>query len=223
MIRRGDSLTAMRRDLQLSNNGELSNVHLRARCRKYTGPVAMSDLHGKVTSIGEEWSNSLYTNGNRGNIINSYNPGYLSDGSEWDYGANLGPNGARDGIEMYASRFTPAPSSDVGYGFGLYNNDPADPGNYRLQLQITQQDQPGPLRFGVVEILGCQNGYLDGGIQYLYRESTRLGNPLVVDQTITVSSGFQYICPQFTAIVKGSGPSFVGTTSTVDYLEITKI
>jgi hypothetical protein len=37
VIRRGDSLTAMRRDLQLSNNGELNNIHLRARCRKYTG------------------------------------------------------------------------------------------------------------------------------------------------------------------------------------------
>jgi hypothetical protein len=223
VIRRGDSLTDMRWDLQLNSTGELNNSHLRARCRKYTGPIAMSDLHGKVTSIGEEWCYTIWNNGNRGNIHNIYNPGYLADGSEWDYAVNLGPNGARDGMEMYANRYTPAPSSDVGGGFGVTNIYEADPGNYRLQLQITQQDQPGPLRFGVVEIIGSQQPYLGGNIQYLYRESTRLGNPLVVDQTITVNPGFQYICPQFTAVVKGSGPSFVGTTSRVDYLEITKI
>ena len=222
MIRRGDSLQAMRRDLQLSQSGELSNIHLRARCRKYTGPVAMSDLHGKVTSIGEEWSSTVWTNGNRGNIINMYNPGYLALGSEWDGRAALGANGARDGLSMYANRFADVPV-DVGYGFGVTNIYPADPGNYRLQLKITQDSTPGPLRFGVVEIIGSSDVYLGGNIQYLYRESTRLGNPLVVDQTITVNSGFQYICPQFTTVIKGSGPSFVGATCNVDYLEITKI
>lgn len=222
MIRRGDSLTVMRRDLQLNSTGELTNIHLRARCRKYTGPIAMSNLHGKVVSIGEEWSSTVWNNGNRGNIINEYNPGLLSHGSEWDYLAKLGPNGARDGIEMYAIRYADFPA-DVGYGFGVTNIYPAEPGNYRLQFKITQDGTPGPLRFGVAEILGCQNGYLDGAVQYLYRESTRLGNPLVVDETITVSSSYPYICPQFTTIIKGSGPSFVGATCNVDYLEITKI
>jgi hypothetical protein len=222
VIRRGDSLTAMRRDLQLSNNGELSNTHLRARCRKYTGPVAMSDLHGKVTSIGEEWSSTVWSNGNRGNIYNIYNPGYLALGSDWDGACTFAKDSAKDGMSMYANRFADVPV-DVGFGFGVTNIYPCDPGNYRLQVKMTQDGTPGPLRFGVVEIIGSSDVYLGGSIQYLYRESTRLGNPLVVDQTITVSSSHPYVSPQFTTVIKGSGPNFVGATCVVEYLEITKI
>lgn len=220
MIRRGDGLTAMRSDLQLGV-GNLTQNHMRARARKFTGNIAMSDLWGKVTAIGEEWSSTVWSNGNRGNIINEYNPGYLAPG-DWDKEVKLGPNGARDGVSMYAIRFADTPV-DVGYGFGTCNIYPAEPGSYRLKLQITQDGVPGPLRFGVVEIIGSTGVYLGGNIQYLYRESTRLGNPLTVDTTINVSSSYPYISTQFTSIVKGSGSSFTPTRCNVDYMEITKI
>ena len=210
----------MRRDLQLGA-GNLTENHMRARARKFTGNIAMSDLWGKVTAIGEEWSNNVYSNGNRGNIINEYNPGYLAP-DDWDNEAKLGPNGARDGVSMYAIRFADVPV-DVGYGFGTTNINPASAGQYRLRLQITQDGTPGPLRFGVVEVIGSTGVYLGGNIQYLYRESTRLGNPLTVDTTINVSSSYPYISTQFATIIKGGSPNFVGATCNVDYMEITKI
>ena len=110
---------------------------------------------------------------------------------------------------------------DVGYGPAMFGV--AEPGNYRMRFSLLQTNIPGATRAGVVEILGCTDGYIAGNVEYLYRETTRLSNPLTVDATITVSSAYPYVCPTFTAITKNSAASFTGCDCELAYLEITKI
>lgn len=232
MIKAGDSLQTMRRDLDLSATGSLTEDHMRARARKFTGSIGMSDLHKRVIAIGEvfgdpyTWVNQTYWVDRKANIYNDYNPAYLGYGSDWDglVGFRTGSK-ARDGTEMWSMRYLPAPSADVGMGMGTFNHigSTGQTRPFRLRFQMRQDETPGPLRFGVVEVLGCTQGYLAGNIEYCYRESTRLGNPMVVDETIYVGGTYPYICAQFSAITKGSGPGFVPTTCYLDYLEITEL
>ena len=224
MIRRGDSLQTMRRDLDLSAAGSLTEKHMRARARKFTGPIAMSDLHGKVTAIGEQfaegdkWVQQQYWVDRKANIRKAYNPSYASD---WSYSLSFKSVGASNGLQFHALKESFSSIGDIGYGAGFFNI--ADPGNYRMRFSLIQDNPPGAIRFGVVEILGCTDGYISGNVEYLYRETTRTANPLTVDTTISVKASHPYVSPTFIAIVKNSAPGFTGCDCELAYLEITKI
>ena len=224
MIKAGDSLQAMRRDLDLNGAGSLTENHLRARARKFAGNIAMSDLHGKVCGIGEKfgdeftWVSQQYWVDRAANIYKDYNPGYAT---EWSYYLQFKGAGAGDGLEFGSLKETFGAFYDVGYGAGMFNV--AEPGDYRLKFSLLQTNVPGATRAGVVEILGCSSGYIAGNVDYLYRETTRLSNPLTVDTTITVSAAYPYVCPTFTAITKASAAGFTGCDCELAYLEITKI
>ena len=224
MIKVGDSLQTMRRDLDLSAAGSLTENHMRARARKFTGSIGMSDLHGKVCAIGEtfaegnSWVNQQYWVDRKANIRKDYNPGYTT---EWSYGLSFKSGGASNGLQFNSLKETFGTFYDVGYGPAMFNV--AEPGDYRMRFSLLQTNTPGATRAGVVEILGCTDGYISGNVEYLYRETTRLSNPLTVDTTITVSSAYPYVCPTFTAITKANAAAFTGCDCELDYLEITKI
>ena len=223
MIKQGDSLKAMQSDLDLSGWISLTYNHLRARARKFSGSIAMSDLWGKVNGIGEKFAGGSYLDqqywvDRAANIYNGYNPAATLD---WSFYLRFKGAGAKDGLEFGTLKEDFGISGDIGYGSGMFNV--AEPGNYRLRFSLLQTNTPGATRAGVVEVVGCTNGYIAGDVEYLYRETTRLSNPLVVDTTITVSSSHPYVCPTFLAITKGSAPGFTGCDCELAYMEITKI
>lgn len=224
MIKAGDSLQAMRQQLDLSGAGSLTENHMRARARKHSGPIAMSDLHGKVCAIGEvfgdpyTWINQQYWVDRKANIPNSYNPAYTTD---WSYSLGFAGSGARDGLNFETLNESFDNIGDIGYGPAMFGV--AEPGNYNLKFSVTQLNTPGATRAVIVEVLGCTDGYISGGIEYYYRETTRLANPLTVDMTITVLASHPYVCPTFTAITKNNAIPFTGCEGKLDYLEITKL
>jgi hypothetical protein len=152
------------------------------------------------------------------NYTKSYNPGYATD---WSYGLSFKSGGASNGLRFNSLKESFSNIGDVGYGVGMFNI--AEPGNYRMRFSLLQTNTPGLTRAGVVEILGCTDGYIAGNVEYLYRETTRLANPLTVDTTITVSSAYPYVCPTFTAITKDSAAGFTGCDCELAYMEIRKI
>lgn len=224
MIKQGDSLQSMRGQLDIAQTGSLTEIHLRSRARKWSGNIGMSDLWGKVTALGDvivsayTYPSQPFWIDRKGNARNQYNPTYTTD---WSYSLRFKGSGAKDGMEFGCLKETFDDSGDIGYGLGCFGV--AEPGNYRLQFSLTQTNTPGVTRFGVVEVIGCTDGYIAGNVQYLYRETTRLSNPLTVDTTITVSSAFPYVCPTFLAITKGSAVPFTGSDCELHYMEITKI
>lgn len=224
MIKAGDSLQTMRRDLDLSATGSLTESHMRARARKFSGPIAMSDLHGKVCGIGETfadgstWVNQQYWVDRKANIPKDYNPAYATD---WSYDLSFAGSGAGDGLNFNSLKESFSNIGDIGYGPAMFGV--AEPGDYNLKFSVTQLNTPGATRAVVVEVLGCTDGYISGGVEYYYRETTRLANPLTVDMTITVLASHPYVCPTFTAITKNSAVSFTGCEGKLDYLEITKL
>ena len=224
MIKQGDSLQSMRGQLDIAQAGSLTEIHMRSRARKWSGNLGMSDLWGKVTALGDvivsggTWVSQQYWIDRKGNARNEYNPTYTAD---WSYYLRFKGSNAKDGMEFGSLKETFGTSGDIGYGFGCFGV--AEPGNYRLRFSLTQTNTPGATRAGVVEVIGCSDGYISGNVQYLYRETTRLANPLTVDTTITVSSAFPYVCPTFLAITKGSAAGFTGCDCELHYMEITKI
>jgi len=229
VIKAGDSLMTMIGDIEPDNRGNnhLDDRHLRARASKFTGPIAMSDLHGTVVSIqdsigSDSFHSQQYWPRRSLNYPKSYNPSYTT---EWSYGLSFkNPNAgeaAKNGLRFNSLKESFSNIGDVGYGVGMFNI--AEPGNYRMRFSLLQTNTPGLTRAGVVEILGCTDGYIAGNVEYLYRETTRLANPLTVDATITVSSAYPYVCPTFTAITKDSAAAFTGCDCELAYMEIRKI
>ena len=103
MIKAGDSLQAMRQQLDLSGAGSLTENHIRARARKHSGPIAMSDLHGKVCGIGETfadgltWVSQRYWEDRKANIDKDYNP---ANATAWSYDLSFAGSGAKDGLSF---------------------------------------------------------------------------------------------------------------------------
>ena len=225
MIKQGDSLQSMRGQLDISGAGSLYEYYLRTRARKFQGSLAMSDLWGKVTAVGDvmvspfTWVSQQYWIDRKGNAWNEYNPTYTTEWSKYLRFADAG--GARSGVAFGSLKESFGAIGDIGYGVGFFGV--AEPGNYRLQFSLMQTNTPGVTRAGVVEVLGCTDGYIAGNVQYLYRETTRLSNPLTVDTTITVSSAYPYVCPTFLAITKDSAAPFTGADCVLQFMEITKI
>lgn len=223
MIKAGDSLQTMRRDIDLGATGSLTEKEMRARARKFSGSIAMSDLHGTVVSIQESIgpdssSSQQYWPKRTLNYPKSYNPSYTP---EWSYDLSFKSGGASNGLQFHSLKESFDNIGDVGHGVGMFNI--AEPGNYRMRFSLLQTNAPGATRAGVVEILGCAEGYIAGDVEYLYRETTRLANPLTVDTTITVSSAYPYVCPTFTAITKNSAVGFTGCDCELEYMEIIKV
>jgi hypothetical protein len=214
----------MRGQLDIPQAGSLTESHMRSRARKWSGNIAASNLWGKVTAVGDvmvspfTWVSQQYWIDRKGNAWNEYNPAYTT---EWSYYLRFKGSGAKDGIEFGSLKESFSTVGDVGYGFGCFGV--AEAGNYRLKFELLQTNTPGVTRAGVVEVLGCSAGYISGNVEYLYRETTRLANPLVVDTTITVSSAYPYVCATFLAITKNTAAAFTGTDCVLEYMEITKI
>ena len=224
MFKAGECVLPRRVELVLSGAGSRTENHVRARARKHSGPIAMSDLHGKVCAIGETfadgnaWVSQQYWVDRKANIPKDYNPANATD---WSYDLSFAGSGARDGLNFNSLKESFSNIGDIGYGPAMFGV--AEPGDYNLKFSVTQLNTPGATRAVVVEVLGCANGYISGGVEYYYRETTRLSNPLTVDMTITVLASHPYVCPTFTAITKDSAVSFTGCEGRLDYLEITKL
>lgn len=224
MIKVGDSLKTMRQELDLSPTGSLTENHMRARARKFSGSVAMSDLHGKVSAVGEtfasgaDWVSQPYWPDRKSNLPRDYNPAYATD---WSYEIAFAGAGAKDGITFSSLNESFESIGDVGYGPAMFGV--AEPGSYNLKFSVTQLNTPGVTRAVVVEIVGCTIGYISGDVEYYYRETTRLSNPLTVNTTINVLASHPYVCPTFVAITKSGAAAFTGCQGKLDYLEITKL
>jgi hypothetical protein len=188
----------------------------------------MTSLHNRSHAIGEVFGyesayvNQKYWVDRKANIYNEYNPNYATAWSHYLRFKNLGlAYPSSGGLEMNSLKEDFNPIGDIGYGVGFFSD--TDPGTYRIRFKFEQLNQPGATRAGIVEIIACSAGYISGNVDYLYRETTRLSNPLEVDMTVTVSSSHRYLCPTFIAVTKNSAPGFTGCDCHLHYLEVTKV